>query len=157
MGVFIECIHEPVDRPSQPVPLVEELDLEPSEEALHRQVARRAALLRHGADGAVSLVPLDPTGSTAMAAPIAVTGGMLSFLQLGRRGARHGVQKLGVGRGRPRPLRAHVDEAIGDGARAPPARRNRDLVDIGGPEAIGACAWKSCLAMFLGVPSISPS
>lgn len=62
MDAFIESIHETMDRPSRPVATIEELDLEPAEEPLHRGVVGRAALLRHGARDSVSLVPLDQPG-----------------------------------------------------------------------------------------------
>lgn len=68
MDVFIESIHETMDRPFRPVATIEELDLESPEEPFHRGVVGRAALLRHGARDSVSLAPLDPAGPSVMAA-----------------------------------------------------------------------------------------
>ena len=78
MDVFIEGIHETMDRPSRPVAAIEELDLEPLEEPFHRGVVGRAALLRHGVRDSVSLAPLDPAGPSVMAAM-----GSASFLMAG--------------------------------------------------------------------------
>ena len=80
MDVFIESIHETMDRPSRPVAAIEELDLEPSEEPFHRGVVGRAALLRHGARDSVSLVPLDPAGPSVMAAMGSASFSMAGFM-----------------------------------------------------------------------------
>ena len=80
MDVFIEGIHETMDRPSRPVTAIEELDLEPLEEPFHRGVIGRAALLRHRARDFVSLVPLYPAGPSVMAAMGSASFSMAGFM-----------------------------------------------------------------------------
>ena len=80
MDVFIESIHETMDRPSRPVAAIEELDLEPSKEPFHRGVVGRAALLRHGVRDSVSLAPLDPAGPSVMVAMGSASFSMAGFM-----------------------------------------------------------------------------
>ena len=80
MDVFIESIHETMDRPSRPVAAIEELDLEPPEEPFYCGVVGRAALLRHGARDSVSIAPLDPAGPSVMAAMGSVSFSMAGFM-----------------------------------------------------------------------------
>lgn len=116
MDVFVESIHETIDRLSRPVAAIEEFDLEPPEEPFHRGVVGRAALLRHGARDSVSLAPLDPAGPSVMTAALAVADGVFAFRQLGCLGVQYGVHELGVERGRLRPGDARPIEAINYGA-----------------------------------------
>ena len=80
MDVFIESIHETMDRLSRPVAAIEELDLEPPEELFHRGVVGRAVLLRHGARDSGSLAPLDPAGPSVMAAMGSTSFSMAGFM-----------------------------------------------------------------------------
>ena len=80
MDVFIESIHETMDRPSRPVAAIEELDLEPPEEPFHRGVVGRAALLRHGARDSASLAPLDLVEPSVMAAMGFASFSMAGFM-----------------------------------------------------------------------------
>lgn len=83
--------------PVLPVASVEELDLQPAEEAFHYLIAGRAAFLRHWPRDLIALAALDPSRTAVMTFAGAVTYRVLARIQCERRLVKHGVHELGVG------------------------------------------------------------
>lgn len=98
--IRLEPLDELLRRDPRPVPVVEELVLEPSEEPLAGRVVRRAPLLRHRAHDPVLVADLDPSRPAVVAAAVAVAHGALALRQRPAGVAEAGVRELA---GRPRP------------------------------------------------------
>lgn len=92
----VEGLRELLERDAGPVAAVEELVLEPPEEALAGRVVRGVALAGHGARHAVLLADADPAGPEVVGAPVGVAEGALAGAQLGARHQQGFVGELGV-------------------------------------------------------------
>ena len=89
--------------------MVEELVLQPAEEALHRGVVWRAALPGHRADDAVALAYRDPSGPSVVDAPVGMEDRGFPVAFLGAGGHQAPVGEFGA---RPRPYRPGDELAI---------------------------------------------
>ena len=101
--------HELVHGNAPPVAMVEELVLQPAEEALHRGVVWRAALPGHRADDAVALAYRDPSGPSVVDAPVGMEDRGFPVAFLGAGGHQAPVGEFGA---RPRPYRPGDELAI---------------------------------------------
>lgn len=134
--VIVEHGDELVNADAIPVPSVEELVLEPSEEALHGGVVGRAPLLRHGADELVLLADLDPPGPSVMASAIAVDHGPLAAAERAAGFGQHRVGHVCVGALPYRPGHGHAVEAVDYGAQTGLAGGDGELRHVGEPKLV---------------------
>lgn len=106
----VEHVRELVKRDPAPVPAVEELYLQPSEETLGARVARAAALPRHRPHDAVILAYLYPPGPAIVVASVAAPLGVPARLELGACAQKRRVRHLRArGRG-DRPALCFVNK-----------------------------------------------
>lgn len=153
----VEHAAELGDRDARPVAMVEELVLEPSEEALHRRAVGAAPLLRHRPDQAVPVANRNPPGPAVVASAVGVGRQPLPFGKSLARGLEAGV---GEPRVRARPYRPgrqppSKQSRMDDGQALPSGRPNSVMSASHG--SLGADAWKSLPARLSGASEISPS
>lgn len=115
---------------------MEELYLQPPEEAPAPRAAGAASLPRHRSDQAVLIAYPYPSRPAAMAAAVRVDLGMVSLAEPLARAERRRVGHLGVGRGRYRPARRHAVEAVHDGRQVRLAGGDAELGRVGYPELV---------------------
>jgi hypothetical protein len=122
-----------------PVPAVEELVLEPAEEALRRRVVGAAALPGHRAGDAVLLADALPAGPAVVAAAVGVAERGLARPQRGAGRLQRRVGERGVRARAGRPGDGPAVEEVHDRAQVDLARvvGQAELGDVGDPLLVG--------------------
>lgn len=134
MGV--EHVRELLDRDPGPVAAVEELYLQPPEEALAPRVVGAASLPRHRPGQAVLIACPYPSRPAVMATAVRVDLGTVSPAEPPARAERRRVGHPGVGRRGDRPARRHAVEAVHDGRGMRLAGGDAELGRVGYPELV---------------------
>lgn len=136
--IGLEPLDELLGRHALPVPVVEELVLEPPEEALAGRVVGAAALGGHAHDQAVLPADPDPLGPAVVATAVRVDR-RAGAGRPGRKGLEQArVREALVGVQPDRPSDGNPVEAVDDRAQVDlPAAREPELGDVGEPQPVG--------------------
>ena len=136
--VAVEPLHELLRAHARPVPVVEELVLEPPEEPLAGGVVRAAALGRHTPHQPVLLADPYPLGPAVVAAAVRVDDGARTLAPLRQGLEQRGVRQRLAGAPVNRPGRGPAVEAVDDGAQVDLLPGGEpELRDVGEPQLVG--------------------